>query len=106
MSQLNSAILHHQTDYKCPAMSDCPYTGKTLLEKRQLGDKEDKIEDFADYRTEAASLASFTDCSVPFIMPELVLGDFDQEEAEVDFKDFLDFLETVMKVEDDEEEAN
>ena len=35
-SKLNSAILHHQTDYKCPAMSDCPYTGKTLLEKREL----------------------------------------------------------------------
>merc|ERR550519_424971 len=33
---LNSLILHQQTDYKCPAMSDCPYTGKTLLEKREL----------------------------------------------------------------------
>ena len=35
-SALNYALLHHQTDYKCPAMSDCPYTGKTLLEKRKL----------------------------------------------------------------------
>ena len=35
-SALNSAILHQQTDYKCPAMSNCPYTGKTLLEKREL----------------------------------------------------------------------
>ena len=35
-SALNSALLHQQTDYKCPAMSDCPYTGKTLLEKRKL----------------------------------------------------------------------
>ena len=33
---LNSAILHNQTDYKCPAMFDCPYTGKTVLEKREL----------------------------------------------------------------------
>ena len=33
---LNSLILHQQTDYKCPAMSDCPYIGKTLLEKREL----------------------------------------------------------------------
>ena len=68
---LNSAILHHQKDYKCPAMSDCPYTGKTLLEKRQLGDKdkEDENEDFADYRSEAARLASFTDWPVPFIQP-------------------------------------
>ena len=35
-SALNSLLLHHQTDYKCPEMSDCPYTGKTLLEKREL----------------------------------------------------------------------
>ena len=35
-SALNSLILHHQTDYKCPAMSDCPYIGKTLLEKREF----------------------------------------------------------------------
>ena len=35
-SKLNSAILHHQTDYECPEMSDCPFTGKTLLEKREL----------------------------------------------------------------------
>ena len=68
-STLNSAILHHQTDYKCPRMSDCPDTGKTLLEKRQLGDKEDGNEDFADYRSEAARLASFTDWPVPFIQP-------------------------------------
>ena len=35
-SVLNSAILHDQTDFKCRKMSDCPYTGKTLLEKREL----------------------------------------------------------------------
>ena len=35
-SILNSAILHQQTDYNCPKLSDCPYTGKTLLEKREL----------------------------------------------------------------------
>ena len=35
-SVLNSLILHQQTDYKCRRMSDCPYTGKTLLEKREL----------------------------------------------------------------------
>ena len=35
-SILNSALLHQQTDYKCPAMSDCPYTGNTLVERREL----------------------------------------------------------------------
>ena len=35
-SVLNSLILHQQTDYKCSKLSDCPYTGKTLLEKREL----------------------------------------------------------------------
>ena len=35
-SLLNFAIRQHQTDYKCPAMTDCPYTGKTLIEKRKL----------------------------------------------------------------------
>ena len=68
-SFLNSALLHHQTDYKCPQMSDCPYTGKTLLEKRKLVDKEDEKEDFIDYRSEAARLASFTDWPVPYIQP-------------------------------------
>ena len=29
-------MLHHQTEYKCPKISGCPYTGKTLLEKRYL----------------------------------------------------------------------
>ena len=68
-SALNSAILHHQSNYKCPKMSDCPYTAKTLLEKRKLGDNEDGNEDFSDYRSEAARLASFTDWPVPFIQP-------------------------------------
>ena len=35
-SILNSAILHHKTDFKCPEMSNCPYTGRTLMEKREL----------------------------------------------------------------------
>ena len=50
-------------------MADCQFTGETLLEKRQLGDKEDGNDDFADYRSEAARLASFTDWPVPFIQP-------------------------------------
>ena len=37
-SVLKSAILHHQTDYNCQNISDCPYIGKTLLEKRELLD--------------------------------------------------------------------
>ena len=50
-------------------MPDCPFIGKTLLEKRKLEDKEDGNEDFAEFRREAARLASFTDWPVPFIQP-------------------------------------
>ena len=37
---MKSALKHQHTDYKCEMISDCSYSGKTLVEKRMFPDVE------------------------------------------------------------------